>query len=163
MSKSPDAADKTDGALTVPTFITIADELSRLNTATMVSSMPFRLPWLSNIGTVINTRKFASGGMTCTLLLGVMYGSAGTIITEFAVITLGGYAKMFQTPALVRAVASVERRVVSAVVIYPTIEFGLMYGAIRPRIDAIKVLDILNGLGLNPSTLMPPSWVVCLD
>ena len=70
---------------------------------------------------------------------------------------------MFQTPALVKAVASVERRVVSAVAIYPTIEFGLMYGAIRPRIDAIKVLDILNGLGLNPSTDMPPSCVVCLD
>ena len=90
MSKSPDAADKTDGALTVPTFITIADELSKLNTATMVSSMPFRLPWLSSIGTVISTRKLASGGMICTLLLGVMYGSAGTMITEFAVITLGG-------------------------------------------------------------------------
>ena len=70
---------------------------------------------------------------------------------------------MFQTPALVKAVASVERRVVSAVAIYPTIELGVMYGAISPRIDAIKVLDILNGLGLNPSTLMPPSWVVCLD
>ena len=92
MSKSPDAADKTDGALTVPTFITIADELSKLNTATIVSSMPFKLPWLFSRGTVISTRKFANGGMICVLLLGVMYGSAGTIITELAVITLGGYA-----------------------------------------------------------------------
>jgi len=92
VSKSPDAADKTDGALTVPTFITIADELSKLNTATIVSSMPFKLPWLSSIGTVKSTLKFASGGITCTLLLGVMYGSAGTMITELAVITLGGYA-----------------------------------------------------------------------
>ena len=90
VSKSPDAADKTDGALTVPTFITIADAFNLLNTATIVSSMPLRLPWLSSIGTVINTRKFASGERICVLLLGVMYGSAGTMITELAVITLGG-------------------------------------------------------------------------
>jgi hypothetical protein len=31
VSKSPDAADKTDGALTVPTFITIADAFNLLS------------------------------------------------------------------------------------------------------------------------------------
>lgn len=119
VSKSPDAADKTDGALTVPTFITIADAFNLLNTATIVSSMPLRLPSLSSIGTVIKTRKFASGGMACTLLLGVMYGSAGTTITEFAKITEGGNAKVFHTPAFVKAVASVVRRVVIGTGISP--------------------------------------------
>ena len=39
-------------------------------------------------------------------MLGVMYGSAGDTITEFAVMVGGGYAYVFQTLVLARAAAS---------------------------------------------------------
>ena len=41
------------------------------------------------------------------------------------------------------------RNVVSATggIFHPTIAPGLRYGASKPRIDAINVFDILNGLG----------------
>ena len=57
-----------------------------------------------------------------------MYGSAGTMITELAVMTLGGYAKIFHTPAFVSAVASVERKVVNAVAITRPLNSGSYTG-----------------------------------
>ena len=71
---------------------------------------------------------------------------------------------MLHTPALARAVAIVVRRVVSAAgIAHPTIAPGLRYGARSPRMLAIKVLDILNGLGAYPSIPMPPYCVACRD
>ena len=71
---------------------------------------------------------------------------------------------MLHTPALAKAVAIVVRSVVSATAIaHPTIVFGLRYGASRPLIDAIKVFDILNGLGAKPSMPMPPFCVAWRD
>ena len=82
------------------------------------------------------------------LLLGTRYGSLGATITELARITDGGNEKVLHTPALARAVAIVVRSVVSATgIAHPTIVFGLRYGASNPLIDAIKVFDILKGLG----------------
>ena len=84
----------------------------------------------------------------CELLLGTRYGSLGATITELARITDGGNEKVDHTPALARAAAIVVRSVVSAAAIaHPTIALGLRYGASNPLIDAIKVLDILKGLG----------------
>ena len=82
------------------------------------------------------------------LFCGSKYGSDGATITELARITGGGNEKMLHTPALVRAVATVERSVVRATVIltHPTIAPGLRYGASNPLIDAISVFDILNVL-----------------
>ena len=86
--------------------------------------------------------------MACELFDGTKYGSLGATITEFARITGGGNEKVLHTPALANAVAMVERSVVSATVViaHPTIAPGLRYGASKPRIDAINVFDILNGL-----------------
>ena len=80
------------------------------------------------------------------LFCGSKYGSDGATITELASTTGGGNEKMLHTPALVKAVATVERSVVRGTVIiaHPTIAPGLRYGASKPRIDAISVLDILK-------------------
>jgi hypothetical protein len=51
------------------------------------------------------------------LLLGVIYGSPGAIITLFAVMVGGGYAYVFQTFVLARAAASDALRVVMGAVI----------------------------------------------
>ena len=48
------------------------------------------------------------------LFCGSRYISAGTTITELARITGGGNEKVLQTPALVKAVASVALSVVTA-------------------------------------------------
>ena len=91
VSKSPLATLNTLGADTALTLNTIELAASKLNTATIVFSMPVRLPSLSNIGTVIIILKFASGDIVAReLLLGVMYGSAGATITLLANILLGG-------------------------------------------------------------------------
>ncbi len=67
-----DNNDKTLGAVTAVTLNTIELAANLLNTATIVSSMPCRLPSLENIGTVIIILKLASGEMpACELLLGV--------------------------------------------------------------------------------------------
>ena len=52
-------------------------------------------------------------------LFGTKYGSSGITTTELAIGALGGKAKVLQTPALARVVASVVRRVVIAVGITP--------------------------------------------
>ena len=145
----PLGASNKDGALAPLMLNTIDDDASLLNTATMVDSMPFKLPWLSRYGTVIIILKLAMHASdACELLLGTRYGSLGATITEFARITDGGKLKVLHTPALARAVAIVVRNVVSATAIaHPTIAPGLRYGASNPLIDAIKVFDILKGLG----------------
>jgi hypothetical protein len=80
-----------DGALMAAIFITIVEAASLLNTATAKVSIPFRLPWLSNIGTLKIILKLAMGDIpTFVLLVGVMYGSLGATITELAVIVGGG-------------------------------------------------------------------------
>ena len=77
------------------------------------------------------------------LLLGVKYGSAGITTQLLAKMVAGGYANTDHTPLLVKAVAMVLRRVVIAAVgIYPTMLFGLMYGASRPRILPIMLLPM---------------------
>jgi hypothetical protein len=56
--------------------------------------MPFKFPSLSNNGATIIILNDAKGLIVlCELLLGVMYGLSGEIITEFASTTDGGNAK----------------------------------------------------------------------
>lgn len=69
VSKSPLAAFSTVGALTLVILKTIADDDSLLNACTIKSSMPFKLPWLSNIGTHKIIRRFTLGEITDWLLL----------------------------------------------------------------------------------------------
>jgi hypothetical protein len=91
VSKSPLATLNTLGALTPVTLKTIVLAASKLKTATIVSSMPVKLPSLSKSGTVIIILKLASGDMVAfELLLGVIYGSAGATITLLANKLLGG-------------------------------------------------------------------------
>jgi hypothetical protein len=91
VNKSPLCTVNTLGALTGPIFITIDDAASFSYTAQTMDSIPCRLPWLSYIGTLQMMRKDAIGEMFAySLLLGVMYGSAGDTITELAVIVGGG-------------------------------------------------------------------------
>jgi len=106
--------------------------------------MPCRLPWLSNMGTVSKILKLAIGEIVIwLLLLGVKYGSAGITTQLLAKIVAGGYANTDHTPLLVKAVAMVLRRVVIAAVgIYPTMLFGLAYGASRPRTLPIMLLPM---------------------
>jgi hypothetical protein len=62
VSISPATPDKTVGADTLPTLIfNVVDAANLLNTPTNISSMPIRLPWLSNIGTIITILKLALG------------------------------------------------------------------------------------------------------
>jgi len=149
VSMGPLGASNKDGALAPLMLNTIVDAASKLKTATIVDSMPFKLPWLSRYGTVIMILKLAMQEIdACELLLGTRYGSLGATMTEFARITDGTYEKVLHTPAFARAVAIVVRNVVNAVgIAHPTIVFGLRYGASNPLIDAIKVFDILKGLG----------------
>ena len=91
VSKSPLATLNKLGALTDVTLNTIVLAANKLNTATIVSSMPVKLDSLSNIGTVIIILKLASGEiLALELLLGVKYGSAGATITLLANKLLGG-------------------------------------------------------------------------
>ena len=59
------------------------------------------------------------------LLLGVIYGSSGEIIKEFARTTLGGNANVLHNELSTKAVARVVRRVVIAVGISPPLSEGL--------------------------------------
>jgi uncharacterized membrane-anchored protein len=103
------------GALTAPILYVKLDAASLLNTATTKSSMPFKLPSLSNNGATIIIVKDAKGLIViCALLLGVMYGFAGEIITEFASTTDGGKAKTWYFVLSTKAVAKVVRNVVMA-------------------------------------------------
>jgi hypothetical protein len=91
------------------------DAASRLNTRTTKSSMPFKLPSLSNKGHVIISLKLAKGLIEiCELLLGVRYGLSGLTITEFARTTGGGKANVCHLVLSTKAVAKVVRRVVIA-------------------------------------------------
>jgi len=63
VNKSPLSAFNTPGALTLVTLNTMDDAASKPKAATIKSSMPCRLPWLSNIGTVNKILKLASGDM----------------------------------------------------------------------------------------------------
>jgi len=57
--------------------------------------MPFKFPSLSNNGATTMILKDAKGlTVMCALLLGVMYGLSGEIITEFASTTDGGKANV---------------------------------------------------------------------
>lgn len=115
VSIGPLGASNSDGALAPVMLYTIDDAASLLNTATMVDSMPLRLPWLSRYGTVMMILKFAMQAMDAwELLLGTRYGSLGATITELANTTEGGNENVLQTPALAKADAIVERNVVSA-------------------------------------------------
>jgi hypothetical protein len=59
----------------------------------MSASIPARLPSLSSNGTRIVILKLANGLIVVrSLLLGVMYGSAGLRITELAIGVAGGNA-----------------------------------------------------------------------
>ena len=101
-------------------FITKDDAASLVTTATIKSSIPFRLPWLSRAGTAIKILKLASGAsVICVLLLGTKYGSDGVTTTELAKRVAGGKLNTDQTPALVKAVASVPRSVVTAAISLP--------------------------------------------
>jgi len=96
------------------------------------------------MGTVSKILKLAIGEIVIwLLLLGVKYGSAGITTQLLARMVAGGYANTDHTPLLVKAVAMVLRRVVIAAVgIYPTMLFGLWYGASRPRILPIMLLPM---------------------
>ena len=158
VSNVPLSASSVPGALTLVTLNTMADVANLLNAATMKSSMPCKFPWLSNIGHVSKIRKLANGDIAIwLLLLGVMYGSPGITMQLLAKMVAGGYGNTDQTPLLVKAVAMVLRSVViAAVVIYPHILFGDIYGAKRPRILPIMLLPMRYGDGLNPSKPTPP-------
>ena len=69
----------------------MVEAANKLNTATIVSSMPCKFPALSNMGIIMITLKDARGAISDReLLLGTMYGSLGTTITELATKLLGG-------------------------------------------------------------------------
>lgn len=126
LSRSPDAALRTLGADTLPTLYDKELAASKLNTLTTLVSIPFRLPSLSNKGTVIIILKLANAlTVFFELLLGARYGSSGLTITELARTTLGGNAKVCHNELSTRAVASVVRRVVTDAVISPPLNEGL--------------------------------------
>jgi hypothetical protein len=52
-----------DGAEVLVTLRARLEAASLLNTATMKSSMPAKLPWLSKAGTAIRILKLANGAM----------------------------------------------------------------------------------------------------
>ena len=77
--------------------------------------MPLRLPSLSNKGVVIIILKLAIGlTVLRALLLGVIYSSAGLIMTELANTVAGGNAKVLHRVLSTKAVAKVVRSVVIA-------------------------------------------------
>ena len=115
VNKSPLAALVIAGAETLDMFSTKDDAANLFTTATIKSSMPAKLPWLSNAGVVISTLKFANGArVVWSLLLGTMYGSEGVITTLFARSVAGGKLNVDQTPAFAKSVASVHLSVVIA-------------------------------------------------
>ena len=62
-----------DGALTDEILKIIDDAINLAMTPTIADSIPFKLPLLSNMGTVSMSRKLAKGATdNCILLLGVM-------------------------------------------------------------------------------------------
>jgi hypothetical protein len=91
VNKSPLATLVIAGAETLDIFSTKDDAFSLVTTATIKSSMPARLPWLSRAGTQIINRKFANGAMfICSLLEGVRYGSPGVITILLGINVAGG-------------------------------------------------------------------------
>ena len=118
VSSEPLATSNTDGAEILIMLYVSVEATNKLNTATIISSMPCRFPWLSNIGTVIMILKLALGLRLCELLLGSRYGSAGATTTELAKIVSGGKLKVLHAALLVSAVAIVVRSVVKAVAIF---------------------------------------------
>jgi hypothetical protein len=61
VNKSPLAALVIAGAETLDMLSTNDDAANLVTTATIKSSMPAKLPWLSNAGAVIKILKFAIG------------------------------------------------------------------------------------------------------
>jgi hypothetical protein len=61
VNKSPLAAFVMAGAETLDMFSTKDDAANLVTTATIKSSMPAKLPWLSSAGTAIKILKLASG------------------------------------------------------------------------------------------------------
>ena len=134
-SKSPEAAFSTDGADTDPIVIGNPEVDTLLKTATRLSSIPLRLPSLSNKGTVMIILKLAVGAIVlCWLLFGSKYGSDGLTITELANTVAGGKAKTWYFVLSTKAVASVVRSVVMGVVMgHPIMLVGASACAINPR------------------------------
>jgi len=115
VNKSPLATLAIAGAETLDIFSTKDDAFSLFTTATIKSSMPARLPWLSKAGTQISILKVAKGAiLVWSLLDGVKYGSPGVTTTLLGIKVAGGKLKIFHTPVLVRSVASVDLSVVIA-------------------------------------------------
>jgi hypothetical protein len=91
VSKSPVAIDRTLGALTLPTLNTMLEASRSAKTRTTSASIPARLPWLSSKGTRIEIVKLAMGATVVrSLLVGIMYGSAGVKIRLLAIGVAGG-------------------------------------------------------------------------
>ena len=91
VNKSPLATLVIAGAETLDMFSTKDDAFSLVTTATIKSSMPARLPWLSRAGTQIIILKFANGAISMySLLDGVRYGSPGVITILFGINVAGG-------------------------------------------------------------------------
>ena len=89
--RSPVGAFNTVGAETLEMFNRYVAAASLLYTATAMSSMPTKLPWLSISGTNIMIRNRANGAMVLWLLLdGTTHGSLGTTTTLLAMGVLGG-------------------------------------------------------------------------
>jgi hypothetical protein len=121
VSKSPEGIDRTLGALIVPTLNTMLDASRSANTRTTSVSIPARLPSLSNNGTRIEILKLAKGATEVrSLLVGVMYGSAGVTITELAIGVAGGNENTEYLVLSVRALAIEALRVVIAVISPPS-------------------------------------------
>tara|TARA_R110000822_G_scaffold43919_1_gene118210 strand:+ start:514 stop:885 length:372 start_codon:yes stop_codon:yes gene_type:complete len=115
VSKSPEAIDRTLGALTLPTLNTMLDASRSANTRTTSASMPARLPSLSSNGTRIEILKLAKGATEVrSLFVGTMYGSAGVTITLLAIGVAGGYENTDHFVLSVRAAAIDARNVVMA-------------------------------------------------
>ena len=86
----------------------------------MSVSMPARLPSLSSNGTRIEILKLAIGLIVVrSLLVGVMYGSAGVTMTLLAIGVAGGKLNTEYFELSVRADAMLERSVVMAVISPP--------------------------------------------
>ena len=91
VNKSPLAALVIAGAETLDILSTNDDAANLVTTATIKSSMPFRLPWLSKAGTAIKILKLASGAnVMWSLFVGTIYGSPGVITTLLANNVAGG-------------------------------------------------------------------------
>jgi hypothetical protein len=118
LNKSPLAILDIAGAETLDMFSTKDDAFNLFTTATIKSSNPARLPWLSKAGTQINILKLANGAtLIWSLFDGTKYGSPGVITMLLGIKVAGGKLKIFQTPVFVRSVANVDLSVVIAVVI----------------------------------------------